>query len=84
MSLPLLSGCVWVLLATVIATQPMRRQYLPGLVLLIAAPILLGWIASAHGFWIFGVGLFAFISMFRNPLRYLLRRARGESPKIPS
>lgn len=83
MSLPLVLGCVWVFLATIVAALPMRRQYAPGSALLIAAPVLLGWIASLHGLWIFGIGLFAFVSMFRNPLKYLLRRARGEKPEIP-
>lgn len=82
MSLPLLFGCVWVLLATVVATLPMRRQFPPGIALLIAAPVLLGWIAWEHGFWIFGVGLIAFVSMFRHPLRYLLRRARRDKAEI--
>jgi hydrogenase-4 membrane subunit HyfE len=83
MSLPLVLGCVWVFLATIVAALPMRRQYAPGSILLIAAPFLLGWIAFSHGLWIFGIGLFALISMFRNPLKYLLRRARGEKPEIP-
>ena len=83
MSLPLVLGCFWVFLAVFVAALPMRRQYAPGLVLLIAAPFLLGWIAWVHGLWIFGIGLFAFVSMFRHPLKYLLRRARGEKPEIP-
>ncbi len=84
MSLSLISGCIWVLLATIVATLPMRRQYIPGVTLLIAAPFLLGWIAADHGWWIFAVGVFAFASMFRNPLIYLWRRARGERPELPS
>ena len=84
MSLSLITGCVWVLIAAVVAMLPMRMQYPPGIMLLIAAPILLGWIAYDHGWWIFAAGLFAFISMFRNPLIYFLRRARGEKPEIPT
>ena len=80
MSLPLMFGCAWVLFATIVAALPMRRQYAPGFVLLLAAPFLLGWIGFTHGMWIFIVGLFAFISMFRNPLRYLLRLKRDEKP----
>ena len=53
----------------------MRAQYPPGILLLMAAPLLLGWIAMDHGGWIFAGGLFAFLSMFRNPLFYLARRA---------
>jgi len=30
------------------------------------------------------LGTFAFVSMFRNPLRYLMRRLRGERPEIPT
>lgn len=83
MSLPLIIGCLWVLAATIVALLPMKHQYKPGLTLLIAAPFLIVWIGYAHG-WIFGVlGLLAFVSMFRNPLIYLYKRARGERPEIP-
>ncbi|MBT8416085.1 MAG: DUF2484 family protein [Silicimonas sp.] len=84
MSLSLITGCAWVLIAALVAMLPMRMQYPPGIALLIAAPLLLGWIAHDHGWWIFAVGLFAFVSMFRNPLIYLVRRLRGETPKIPT
>lgn len=84
MSTALIIGCVWVLAATVVAFLPMRHQYPPGIALLIFAPVILGWIAFEHGWWIFVVGLFAFVSMFRNPLRYFWKRARGERPEIPS
>ncbi|NNF91881.1 MAG: DUF2484 family protein [Boseongicola sp.] len=84
MSLSLITGCAWVLIAALVAMLPMRMQYPPGIALLIAAPLLLGWIAYDHGWWIFAVGLFAFVSMFRNPLIYLVRRLRGETPKIPT
>lgn len=84
MSLSLTIGCLWVLLAAVVALLPMRRQYVPGIALLVAAPVLLGWIARDHGAWIFVAGLFAFLSMFRNPLIYFWRRARGERPEVPT
>ena len=84
MSLPLLLGCFWLFAATICAFMPMRHPYIPGVFLLIAAPILLGWIAWEHGLWIFAFGMFAFLSMFRNPLRYLWKRARGERPEIPT
>lgn len=83
MSLPLLLGCLWVVAATVVAFLPMRRQYAPGIALLIAAPALIVWIGFAHGMWIAVAGLAAFVSMFRNPLRYLWRRAKGERPELP-
>jgi hypothetical protein len=51
---------------------------------LLLAPALLGWIAVDQGVWVMLAGLFAFVSMFRNPLIYLWRRARGERPEIPT
>ncbi len=83
MSLPLVIGCIWVLAATIVAMLPMKYQYVPGVALLVGAPALIIWIGYAHG-WFFAVlGLFAFASMFRNPLIYFYRRARGERPEIP-
>lgn len=80
----LIAASAWVLLATAVAFLPMRHQYAPGLALLIAAPCLLGWIAWDHGGWLFAAGTLAFVSMFRNPLIYLVRRIRGERPEIPT
>ena len=77
MTLSMLLGCLWVLAATFVAFLPMRAQYPPGILLLLAAPLLLGWIALDHGGWIFAAALFAFLSMFRRPLFYLARRAFG-------
>ncbi len=82
MSFSLISGCLWVLLATIVALLPMRHQYPPGFALLVVAPVLLGWIAMDHGLWIFAAGSLAFLSMFRRPLIYLLRRALGKQPEI--
>ena len=84
MSFSLLSGCIWVFLATFVAFIPMRLQYPPGFALLIAAPLPLGWMAMDHGWWILAAGVFAFVSMFRNPLIYFLRRAQGANPEIPT
>ena len=84
MSLSLIAGAFWVLAATCVAFLPMRHQYPPGIVLLLAAPFLLGWIAVDHGGWWAGLGAFAFVSMFRNPIFYFVRRLRGEQPEIPS
>jgi Protein of unknown function (DUF2484) len=83
MSLPLILGCVWVLAATATAMLPMRRQMVPGVALLMAAPVLLGWIGYAHGWIWLAIGLFAFLSMFRNPLLYFLRRALGRPAPLP-
>lgn len=84
MSLSLITGCCWVVLATFVAFLPMRQQFPPGILLLIAAPVVLGWIAWDHGAWIFALGVFGFVSMFRNPLIYFYRRARGQAPKVPT
>ena len=83
MSLSLILGCVWVVAATVVAMLPMRRQYVPGLALLFAAPVLIGFIGYQHGAIFAALGFAGFVSMFRNPLRYLWRRARGQRPELP-
>ncbi len=84
MTMPLIFGALWILAAAVVARLPMRLQYAPGITLLDLAPVLLGWIAWTHGVWIFAFGIFALLSMFRNPLIYLWRCARGETPEMPS
>ncbi len=77
MSLTLILGAVWVLAATVVAMLPMRRQYVPGVALLVAAPLLIGVIWWEHG-WVWGAfAVFGFVSMFRNPLRYFWSRVNG-------
>lgn len=83
MSTPLILGCLWVLASAATAMLPMRWQMVPGLALLAAAPVLLIWIGRAHGWLWLAVGLFAFLSMFRNPLLYFLRRARGKPARPP-
>ncbi len=83
MSTPLIFACLWVVAGTVTAFLPMRRQMIPGLTLLIAAPILLIWIGWVHGWvWAFA-GLLGFLSMFRNPLIYFWKRARGIEVEMP-
>lgn len=84
MSIPLLLGCLWVLAAAVVAMLPLRRQFLPGGFLIIAALVILIWIGVAHGFWITLVGLAAVLSMFRKPLRYYTLRALGRAPELPA
>ena len=83
MSAPLILGCLWVIASAVVAMLPMRQQMAPGLALLIAAPLLLVWIGYVHGWLWLAIGLFAFLSMFRNPLRYFLRRAMGWEAPLP-
>jgi Protein of unknown function (DUF2484) len=83
MTAPLVIGCLWVLAAAATAMLPMKRQMVPGIALLIAAPILLVWIGWVHG-WVWAVvGLLAFLSMFRNPLIYFARRAMGKPVELP-
>ncbi len=84
MSLPLVLGCLWIFAATVTAMFPMRYQYPPGITLLLLAPVLIVWIGMEHGWLLTLVAVFAFVSMFRNPLRYFWQRARGERPEIPT
>ncbi|GAA6182228.1 hypothetical protein NBRC116594_36660 [Shimia sp. NS0008-38b] len=77
MSLSLIFACFWVLAAAGVAMLPMRRQYAPGLALLVMAPVLIGVIFYEHG-WLFGgVALFGFLSMFRRPLMFFGRKALG-------
>ena len=84
MSTPLILGCLWVIASAGVAVLPMRRQFPPGIALLIAAPVLLVWIGWEHGWYWLAFGLFAFASMFRHPLRYVLRRALGRPAPLPN
>lgn len=77
MSPPLVLGTFWIIAAALTAMLPMRAQMIPGIALLIAAPVLLVWIGLTHGWLWLAFGLFAFLSMFRNPLIYFARRAFG-------
>jgi hypothetical protein len=82
-STPLILGALWVIASAIVAMLPMPRQMMPGIALLVAAPVLLVWIASVHGWVWLALGLFAFVSMFRNPLRYFARRALGRPAPLP-
>lgn len=77
------ASVLWVLASAAVAMLPMRLQYLPGVLLLCAAPVLILWIGFAVSWWAAGLALFAFVSMYRNPLRFFLLRARGQRPEIP-
>jgi hypothetical protein len=83
MTTPLLLGCLWVFASAVTAMLPMRHQMLPGITLLALAPVLLVWIGWVHGWIWLAVGVFAFLSMFRNPLLYFARRALGRPAPLP-
>jgi len=79
MSLPLILGACWIILGAITAMLPMRLQRYPGLPLLIAGPVLLIWIGYVHGWLWVALGTFAFLSMFRRPLNYLIRWLLGLS-----
>ena len=79
MSSSLIAGCIWVVLATITAFLPMRYQIVPGLALLVAAPLLLVWIAMDTSVWVALIGALAFLSMFRRPLRYFSKKALGRA-----
>ncbi len=83
MTTPLLLACLWALAATGTALLPMRAQMVPGIALLLTAPVLLVWIGVTHGWVWVALALAGFVSMMRNPLIYLYRRARGERPEVP-
>ena len=77
MSASILSAALWVLAATIVAFLPMRRQYAPGMVLLVLARGVIAWLWYENG-WVIGLaGLAGFLSMFRNPLRYFWRKWRN-------
>ena len=73
----------WVFASAVVAMLPMRHQYVPGVALLIAAPVLIVLIGLQVGWLPAALGLAAFVSMFRNPLRFIIAKLRGQNPKVP-
>ncbi len=83
MSPAIITACLWVLAAAATAMLPMRRQYAPGITLLVIAPFLIGWLAWTHGVWIGVAAALAFLSMFRNPLIYFAKKAMGKPVEIP-
>ncbi len=83
MSWSLILACLWAIASAITAMLPMRRQYLPGVTLLVAAPLLLAFLGYQHGIWLVVLGLVAAASMFRNPLIYFGRRALGLPAPLP-
>lgn len=73
----------WVFASALVAMLPLRWQYLPGVLLLLAAPVLIGSIAKTIGFWAALAAVLAFGSMFRNPLRYFWKRLKGQMVERP-
>ncbi len=83
MTAPLIAAVVWVLAATATALLPMRRQMVPGVILLALAPVLIVWLGAQHG-WVWVIpALLAFLSMFRNPLIYFWKRSTGRPVNLP-
>ena len=83
MNASLVASCLWVLAATITALLPMRLQYPPGFMLLILAPVLIVWLGLDYGVWIALLAFVGFLSMFRNPLTYLGRKALGLPVRRP-
>ena len=83
MTLSFIAACVWVLVGAVTAAFPIRYQIVPGSILLLTAIPLMIWIGAENGWHWTGIGLLAFLSMFRRPLLHLLAWLRGEHPEIP-
>lgn len=77
MSLPLILGCFWIFAAAGTAMLPMKYQLIPGLVLLLTAPVLIVWTGWLHGWLWAAFGTFALLSMFRRPLLHFYARATG-------
>ena len=78
----LIASCLWVLAATTVAFLPMRYQYAPGILLLLAALVLIYLIGRDVGLWAGVAAGLAFVSMFRKPLRYFAKRAMGQSVEV--
>jgi Protein of unknown function (DUF2484) len=77
------AAILWVLAATVTAFLPYRRQFPPGVTLLVLAPVLIVWIGYENGwFWVVPA-LLAFLSMFHNPLIYMTKRLLGRPVQRP-
>jgi hypothetical protein len=83
MTASLIAACVWAIAATITALLPMKRQMVPGVTLLVTAPLLLGWIGWDHGWLLATLGLLGFLSMMRNPLIYFVKRALGKPVELP-
>jgi hypothetical protein len=79
----LIVACVWAIAATITALLPMKRQMIPGVTLLVTAPLLLVWIGWDHGWLLATLGLLGFLSMMRNPLIYFVKRAMGKPVDLP-
>lgn len=74
MSLSLVLSCLWAIAASIVAMLPMRRQFAPGIMLLICAPFLLIYLGYQHNPWVVLAASIAILSMFRRPLFFMSKR----------
>lgn len=74
MSLSLTLAALWGLAATATALLPMRYQIVPGLFLLVSAPVLIVMLGHEYGVLAAAAALAGFVSMFRRPLGYWARK----------
>ena len=77
-TLTFLLACLWVVAAALVAMLPMRWQFVPGLALLLGAPVLIWRLGVEYGWPAALVAVLAVLSMFRRPLQYYARRALGK------
>jgi hypothetical protein len=70
-------ACCWVIAAALVAMLPMRWQFVPGIALLLGAPVLIWRLGVEYGWLAAGLAVLAVLSMFRRPLQYYLKRALG-------
>ena len=78
-----MTGFNWVPVGAITAMLPMRHQGWTGLLLLLAAPVLIWLIGRDYGAWVALVAVFAFVSMFRHPLKYNWKRLSGQDVELP-
>jgi hypothetical protein len=80
MTISLILGCVWIVVANVLGMMPSKRNHWPQAYVLIAVGIpLLGYITYENGPWWGLAALFAGASILRWPLRFLARWVRAKA-----
>ncbi len=83
MTYSFVAACTWVIVGAITAFLPMRYQMVPGGLLLLTAIPMVIWVGMENGWLWTAIALFAFLSMFRRPLFYLIAKARGQNPERP-
>lgn len=76
-------SALWVLASAAVAMLPINHQIIPGMGLLLAAPVLIIAIGVHVGWLMAALAIAAFVSMYRNPLRFFWARFKGENPQVP-